>query len=174
MEKWNIDASKVKTFEDMEPIFQTVKDKEPGMIPCMAYANNSPLVFLDWAFPAGQGVPVVMYQTGPDLKLYNMYERPETLKFFDTMRRFYLKGFVRKDAASTEDYDPDYASGKLFSQIVVTHPGSVGEKEQTYGFPVYQINFTPPVISNHETMGAMSAISVTSKDPARAAMFMEL
>jgi putative aldouronate transport system substrate-binding protein len=174
MDKWGIDASKVKTFEDMEPIFQTVKDKEPGMIPCMDYANNSPQSFLDWAFPAGERVPVVMFQTGSDLKVYNMFERPETLKYYDTVRRYYQKGFIRKDAASTEDYTPDYASGKLFTQIVVTHPGAVGEVTQAFGFPVYQVSFTPPVISNSETMGAMNAISVTSKDPARAAMFMEI
>jgi len=174
MDKLGIDASKVKTFEDMEPIFQTVKDKMPDMIPCMNYANNSPLSFLDWAFPAGERVPVVMFQTGSDLKVYNMYERPETQKYFETSRRYYQKGFVRKDAASTEDYTPDYASGKLFTQIVVTHPGAVGEVTAAFGFPVYQISFSPPIISNSETMGAMNAISVTSKDPARAAMFMEL
>jgi len=174
IDKDGIDLSKVKTFEDLEPVFQAVKDKEPGMIPLMSYANNSPQSFIDWAFPAGERVPVVMYQTGSDLKVYNMFERPETLKYYNTARKYYQLGFVRRDAASTEDYTPDYASGKLFTQIVVTHPGAVGEVTQAFGFPVTMLSFSPPIISNSETQGAMNAISVTSKDPARAAMFMEL
>ena len=174
MDKWGIDASKVKTLADMEPIFQVVKDKESGMYPLMAYANNAALQSIDWAMPLGRRVPVVLYMTGTDLKVYNMLERPETLKLFDLARKYYLKGFVRKDGASTEDYTPDLASGKLFSEWAVTHPGALGESEQAFGFPFYQVSFTPPVITNDETMGAMNAISITSKDPARAAMFMEL
>ena len=68
MEKYNMDLSKVTKYEQMEPFFQIIKDNEPSMIPDMAYANNSPLAFLDWDYPAGQRVPVVMYSTGSDLK----------------------------------------------------------------------------------------------------------
>jgi putative aldouronate transport system substrate-binding protein len=160
---------------DMEPIFQAVHDKEPGMYAVMAYANNSPLTnYIDWDFIAGTRVPVVDYQTGPDKKLYNMWERPETLAYYKLIRSWYLKGFIRKDAASTEDYTPDTSSGKLFSTIVVTHPGQPGESIAGYGFPFIVVNNTPAYITNGETQGAMNAISITSKDPARAAMFMEL
>ena len=175
LDKYNIKYSHDMTLDQMEPIFQAVKDNAPDMIPVQAYANNSPLTnAIDWDFPAGTRVPVVKYQTGKDDKIYNMFERPETLKYYDTIRRFYLKGFIRKDAASTEDYTPDLASGKLFATIVVTHPGQPGETEQGFGFPFVVVNNTPSIISNNETQGAMNAISITSKDPARAAMFMEL
>jgi putative aldouronate transport system substrate-binding protein len=141
----------------------------------MAYANNSPLTCaIDWAFTSGTRVPVVMYQTGSDRKVYNMFERPETVEYFNTIRKFYQKGFIRKDAASTEDYTPDLASGKMFATIVVTHPGQPGETEAGFGFPFVVVNNTPAIISNGETMGAMNAISITSKDKDRAAMFMEL
>ncbi len=160
---------------DMEPIFQTVHDKEPGMYAVMAYANNSPLTnYIDWDVPAGTRGPVVDYQTGPDKKLYNMWERPETLAYYKLIRSWYLKGFIRKDAASTEDYTPDLASGKLFASIVVTHPGQPGESEAGFGFPFTVVNNTVPTISNGETQGAMNFISITSKDKDRAAMFMEL
>ncbi len=160
---------------DMEPIFQAVHDKEPGMYVVQAYANNSPLTnYIDWDFPAGTRVPVVDYQTGPDKKLYNMFERPETLAYYNLIRSWYQKGFIRKDAASTEDYTPDLASGKLFGTIVVTHPGQPGETEAGFGFPFIVVNNTIPTISNGETQGAMNFISITSKDKDRAAMFMEL
>jgi putative aldouronate transport system substrate-binding protein len=174
MEKWNIDASNVKTFEDLDPIFKIVKEKEPAMIALAAFANNSSWAFTDWAYPAGERVPAVMYQTGSDLKIHNALEMPESLKYFETARKYYLAGYVRKDGASTEDYTPDLASGKTFASLGVTHPGQRGEMEAAFGFPFFQVNMTPPIISNSETMGAMNAISVTSKDPARAAMFMEL
>ncbi len=103
-----------------------------------------------------------------------MWERPETIAYFNLIRSWYLKGFIRKDSASTEDYTPDLASGKLFSGIVVSHPGALGENEQAFGFPFYLVNNTVPTISNDETQGAMNFISITSKDKDRAAMFMEL
>jgi putative aldouronate transport system substrate-binding protein len=160
---------------DMEPIFQKVHDAYPEMYPVMAYANNSPLTcYIDWDFPCGNRVPVVMYQTGTDHKVYNMFERPETIQYFNLIRSWYQKGFIRKDAASTEDYTPDTASGKTFATIVVTHPGQPGESEAAFGFPFVVVNNTPSLITNGETQGAMNFISVTSKDKARAAMFMEL
>jgi putative aldouronate transport system substrate-binding protein len=175
LDKYGIKVTRETSLEQLEPIFQTVHDKEPGMYAVMAYANNSPLTcYIDWDFPAGSRVPVVMYQTGSDHKVYNMFERPETVKYFNLMRSWYQKGFIRKDAASTEDYTPDTASGKLFSTIVVTHPGQPGESEAAFGFPFTVVNCTPSLITNGETQGAMNFISVTSKDKNRAAMFMEL
>jgi putative aldouronate transport system substrate-binding protein len=174
LDKYNLDASKVTTLAGMEPIFQAVKDKEPDMIPLQGNANNSGFQSLDWAMPLGRRVPVVMYMTGKDLKVYNLLDRPETQAYWALARKFYLEGFVRKDAASTEDYTPDLASGKLFATWAVTHPGALGETQAAFGFPFYQVSFTPPVITNDETMGAMNFISITSKDKDRAAMFMEL
>jgi putative aldouronate transport system substrate-binding protein len=163
------------TLAEMEPIFQAVHDKEPGMIAVQAYANNSPITsYIDWDFPAGSRVPIVDYNTGADKKIYNMFERPETIAYYNLIRSWYLKGFIRKDAASTEDYTPDLASGKLFSSSVVTHPGQPGESEQGFGFPFIVVNNTVPTMSTAETQGAMNFISVTSKDKDRAAMFMEL
>jgi putative aldouronate transport system substrate-binding protein len=174
LDKYKLDVSKVKVYEDMEPIFQVVKDKEPGMYAVQAYANNSPWQIVDWAYPAGERIPAVMYHTGSDMKVYNAFERPETIKYFETARRYYQKGFVRKDGASTEDYTPDLASGKLFAAMGVSHPGQKGEMEAAFGFNFVEVNFTPAIISNSETMGAMNAISITSKDKDRAAMFMEI
>lgn len=175
MDKYKMDLSNVKTMEEMEPFFQIVKDKEPGMIAVQAVANNSSWQIVDWDYATGDfRVPAVMYQHGDDMKVYNALERPESIKYFEMARRWYLKGFVRKDGASTEDYTPDLASGKTFASLGTTHPGQRGEMEAAFGFPFYEVNLTQPSISNGETMGAMSAISVTSKDPARAAMFLEL
>jgi len=57
---------------DMEPIFQKVRDAYPEMYPVMAYANNSPAWnYIDWDFPLGRRVPVVMYPTGSDRKVHN-------------------------------------------------------------------------------------------------------
>ncbi len=113
--------------------------------------------------PLGRRVPVVMYMTGSVLNVYNLLDRPETQANWALARKYYLEGFVRKDAASTEDDTPDLASGKLFATWAVTHPGALGETQAAFGFPFYQVSFTPPVITNDETMGAMNFISITSR-----------
>jgi putative aldouronate transport system substrate-binding protein len=170
IDKYSLEVSGIKTLKDLEPLLLEVKRREPRMNhPLAAYAFNSPLALLepDALFYG----PVAVY---PDLKVRDFLETPETLDHFTTMRRFYQEDLIRKDAASTQDYVPDVQAGKIFALWSDTKPGGDKVTESEFGMPWYQIRMTEPRIDNADLMGAMNAISTSSKDPARAAMFLEL
>ena len=40
VDKYKIDLSKIKTWADLEPVFQTIKDNEPGMAPLVQQTNS--------------------------------------------------------------------------------------------------------------------------------------
>jgi putative aldouronate transport system substrate-binding protein len=169
--KDNLDASGVKTLRDLEPLLLAVKRQEPLLNhPLAAYAFNSPIALLD---------PDVLYYRGPlavypDLRVRDFLETPEALDYFRTMRRFYEEDLIRRDAATTTDYIPDLLAGRIFAIEWVTKPGADKEAENQTGRPWVQVEMTPPRIDLGDVTDAMNAISSTSKDPFRAAMFLEL
>lgn len=175
VEKYNLDVSNVKTVADLEPLLKKVKESEPNMnYPLSAVANYSPISTIDFDRLVDYSVPAVMYNTGSDMKVYNMLERPEMLDYFKTMHKFYQEGFIRKDSANTADYVPDILAGKIFAYKQTTIPGCDAEAQIAFGTPWITVNMSPVTMTNGETMGGMNAISITSKDPARAMMFLEL
>lgn len=175
VDKYNFDISTIKKVADLEPMLKTVKENEPNMnYPLSAVANFSPISTIDYNRLVDYSVPAVMYHTGDDMKVYNMLERPEILEYFKVMRKFYQAGYIRKDSANTADYVPDLQAGKIFAHKGTTIPGADKFAEMSFQTPFIQVNMTPVIMTNGETMGGMNAISRTSKDPARAMMFLEL
>jgi putative aldouronate transport system substrate-binding protein len=172
VEKYRMDVSRLKTFEDLEPLLRTVKDNEPSVpYPLSPVAGNTQL--LDFIGLVA-GTPVVAYPHGTDHRIYNEFDLPQTLKCFATARRYFLEGFVNKDAANSWDWMPDILAGKAFAVSSVTIPGDDQSMENATGMAWVEVNMTRPAISTGESTGAMNAISITSRDKARAAMFMEL
>lgn len=173
--KYNFDISNVKTVADLEPMLLKIKESEPTMnYPLCAVATYSPMQTVDFNRLVDYSIPAVMYQTGSDLKVHNMLEMPEMLDYFNVMHKFYQEGLVRKDSANTADYVPDLQAGKIFAFPTTTIPGIDVESEMSFHTPFVTVNMSPIVMTNGETMGGMNAISRTSKDPARAMMFLEL
>jgi putative aldouronate transport system substrate-binding protein len=118
--------------------------------------------------------PAVVRGHGADTKVYDFLELPEVRQYFDTVRRFYEEDLIPKDTATMADWLPALVAGKVFAMWDITIPGADKVLENETGFPWYEISMTPPVVTNDVYLGGMNAISITSRDPARAAMFMEI
>lgn len=169
------DMSKVKTFEDMEELLKIVREKKPDYTPLLwQNPGQGASSFIPWtsetSYNEGQAVAIL-----PDGKAVNAMEQPEMKAAFETSRRFYLAGIYRKDALTSTDNASIEKAGKFFAYNVNLKPGYADEKNSTLtGYETAQIDLTPVITSNSEAMGSLQAISITSKDPRRAAMFLEL
>jgi putative aldouronate transport system substrate-binding protein len=169
VDKYKLDVSGIKTLEDLEPFLKAVKKAEPLMAhPLWPPGDGSVSNYVTLAGPA------VMRGIGGDTKVYDFLELPDVRSYFNTIRRFYEEDLIRKDAATMSDYVPDVTAGKVFAIGTVAIPGADKGMENQTGMPWYQVNLSQPVVTNDVPMGGMNAISVTSRDPARAAMFMEI
>ncbi|MFZ5351719.1 MAG: ABC transporter substrate-binding protein [Bacillota bacterium] len=173
-DKYGFDLTTIKKLEDIEPMLKVIKENEPGVYPLEALDGESPIKLLDFDTIGDDKCPGVVYNNSKDLKVFNEFETPEMMQYFKTMRKFYLAGYIRQDAATVTNYDDDEKAGKIFAAVKSLKPGKDVEMSNQHGFQWVQVEITPPVISNRDTTGSMMAISVTSKNPIRAMKFLEL
>ena len=174
VDKYGFDLSAIKTLEDLEPMLKVIKEKEPNVYGLEALNGESPYKLMDWDVIGDDKCPGVVYNDSKDLVVFNEFEKPETMALLKTMRKYFLAGYIRKDAATVTDYNADEAAGKIFAATKSLKPGKDAEMSLTHGFEWVQVYITPPVISSRDTMGSLQAISSTSKNPERALMFLEL
>lgn len=174
VEKYKFDITKVKKLEDLEPMLKVIKEKEPGIYPLEAVAGESPRFLLDWDKMVDDDVPVSLYPNNNSTKVVNELAEPVTKNLFKVVRKYYLAGYIRKDAATVTDFTTDENAGKIFCATKSLKPGKADEMTISSGKPWLQIDITPPVMSTRECIGSMQAINRKSKNPERAMMFLEL
>lgn len=174
VDKYNLDISKIKKLEDLEPYLQTIKENESDMYPLEALNGESPFKLLDFDRVGDDKYPGVVWNDSSDMKVFNEFEAPETKALFKTMHEFYKKGYIRQDAGTVTDFNADLTAGKIFVSTKSLKPGKDAEMTVSTGYEWVQVEITPPIISNRDTSGSMQAISQTSKNPERALMVLEI
>lgn len=157
----------------LEPILAKVHEAYPEMIPFVTCTGESAFRLLDWDTISGD-VPGALYPDNRDTTIINQYKMPETEAFYRMMEKFYKAGYIRKDADTYADWQADLDSGLGFCISQSMKPGKDIEYSMGSPYEFVQVDCTGPVMSNREADGSMMAIPVSSENPDRAAMLMEL
>ncbi len=171
-EKYNLDMSQYKTFEDLEPVLKMIKEKEPGIeYPIDWTSDRAPfslndytMVTTDTAIFADNGVA--------RNKIENAIESEEFKKSAETARRFYNEGLVKPDVLTATDLTQRFQEGKTFVYMEYLKPGKAEETYRGKGIPVDQVGISP--IYKTVATGSMMAISKYSKNPYRVMRFLDL
>ncbi len=170
VDQYKLDLSTVKKPEDLEPILKTIKEKEPTIYPMGGGWSATLKQYFDDLGAPGLGV---LRHDSNDYKVVLQLEEPEYKAYYELAHKFYNAGYIRKDAATVTDQSGDEKSGKLFSKCSSLKPGKDKEYSNSTGQEWIQIETTPAIITNGDTMGSMNAISITSKNPEKALAFLE-
>lgn len=173
VDKYKFDTNGAKTLEDMEAMFQTIKDNEPGVTPIVSSkftniweAANYDGIVANLAIPRGS----------KELKAVDTLEDPKFLEFYKRMFQWNQNGWFDKDIL-TSDADQGMnmiKAGKAFAVAQSLKPGKDKEMTVSLGVEVVQVETAEPFTTTGDAQGAMLGISRTSKDPARAMMFLNL
>jgi len=174
IKKYNMDISKIKKFEDIEPFLKVIKEKEPQMYPLEAIVGENPSRALDMDNFADDQLMIGLMNNNKSSKVLFLPETAEAMALYSTMHKFYQAGYTRKDAAAVTDFNADEKAGKIFAMIKSLKPGKDAEMTMSTGQPWTQIDITPVVMTNRETIGSLQAVSRTSKNPAVVLKFLEL
>ncbi|KRF43816.1 ABC transporter substrate-binding protein [Paenibacillus sp. Soil787] len=167
VDKYKIDLNKVKSLEDLTPVFQTIKDGEPG-ISAVRDGNGINVAYKDT-------VSLVVDTFVLDTKTWKVYNQFEQLApQFKLMREWYQKGFFPQDVATLKDELSLIKAGKVFSRYSRQKPGNEADLKSSYGFDVVPLVTGPSVISKSAVTSTLNAISTTSKNPDRAMMLINL
>lgn len=170
VEKYNLDLNSIKSPYDIEPFFKTLKENEPDIIP---------IAKTDHIFDYGKlfGYTSAGYKEGdPERKIIDTIDKPEYREFLDVMRRWYLNGYIYKDAATMTDdqYVALLQTGKVAVEWDKTMKpgGEVEHKKRFGGNDVVYVRLTEPEFTG--VRPTMTAISRTSKHPEKAIQLLEL
>ena len=172
VDKYKIDYKKMTTYESLEPALKKVcageKDLITGFRPSSGEELNCDFLV--------DKVPIVMDFGTKDYKFKNYFTMPQTVKFFNTMRKYYQAGYIRKDAIASlkNDGADETKSGKWLVDTASTQPYADDLWSESYGYPVESTIMRNPVTTNTSVSGSMIAISATSENPERAMMFLNL
>ncbi|AEV67903.1 ABC transporter substrate-binding protein [Acetivibrio clariflavus] len=179
VEKYNFDINSITKPEDIEPWLEIIKQKEPDVIPFLSTKGDQQAYLVqDWHVNVGDvNVPVGYRKTDGDVKIINLLETDISQRIFKLSRSWYLKGYINKDVATLQDGTPIKKAGKVFAWTEQLKPGKAEELTAQYGYELVQADAwkgieyytTTPDLTNSQLV-----IPRTSKDPARAMMFINL
>lgn len=173
------DMSQVKTIFDLDPLFDKIKEKYPDKI-CVD-ASQAWLI----SFPiCGIFDRIEKYSTvgvwaeGDNTAITAQFLTPFAQELFQLARKWYLAGYLDPNNNAIQDSTGDRVSGKLagwFTQVAYDGAGSADVLAK-FGTEAYEIPCTeyPPLIATNTMCGSMNAIPISSKNPERAMMVLEL
>lgn len=170
VDKYNFDYSKLKTFKDLAPMLQTIKDNEPDVYPLniCSGGNMGPIIdcMANWLYPS-----FIKFSTEKS-KWVSMFDIPEIVDVLKVTKEYNDAGFIRKDAAVVEDAMPDQKAGKVFAAVMQLKPGKdIEHGASTPGIEWIQAGLTDNVIRSGDVTGSMMAIPKTCPKPERVLMF---
>lgn len=174
-EKYNIDMTKIKSFEDLEPALKTIKENEKDI--------KYPLDWKAETMPASlcllEDISIDTFigrENGPHPgEAYNIFASDEYKEACRLAYDFYNKGYVRPDVlTSSSELESRMKEGKTFATLYTLKPGKVDEMFANSGYEFAQTEITPPTLDYLAGTGSMQAISSSSKNPARVMRFLNL
>lgn len=176
LDKYKFDLSKVKTVDDLTPLLENIAKNEPGIVTVDLSANTQLLTY----FITKLGLetlsdenPNGFYLNDKSFKVTNIFETKEMLGFVKTIRTWYQKGIIQKDAATLKDNLAAKAAGKVASMFSVNNPDMLVNQSRSMGLKpedLQVVALSDPFMYTGSIINTMTAISRTSKEPERCLM----
>jgi putative aldouronate transport system substrate-binding protein len=181
-DKYGFKPADFKTYKDLEPFYDAVLAGESDVVP-LAVNSGYMYWFLDGTGPAPDrgiyknlGYGTTVYANNPKV-VVDEYEsgsfvQQDVLASLTVARAWYEKQYVRADLLSIQDLNAEIRTQRYASGFTMLKPGVESEIADTYGFDVYTLALGRPVLSG--VTATELAVSVTSKNPERAVMLIDL
>jgi putative aldouronate transport system substrate-binding protein len=170
VEKYGFDYKNAHTLKDIEPFLEKVKSGESGMYGLQVKDGD---YYYDIESKTVSFTNFLYYDENADsIVTYGSFDGQ--LDYFKTLRSFYEKGYIAKDAAVRKDAEADRKSGKF---AVFYNPSVLDDgvkSSATYGFPCADSEITTTLVGTGSVQGACTGISVTSENPERAMMLADI
>lgn len=181
IDKYGLDLSTVKKFEDIEPLLAKIKAADPKVSPIAMDRNGMFGYFVNAqgmdTLPITSNPPIGFHNDDGTLKLFNVYASPEFKHYLEVVRSWYQKGYINKDAPTIKSVDDLTKAGRaLITYSNGLNPGAeVSVSNSRYNSkPVVFAPLTDFLVSSNPGIATVNAIGKNSKNPERAMMFLNL
>lgn len=171
-QKYNINPEDVKTLEDLEAAFETIKANEPDVTVLMPETAGGGIVYslLDYYDACGVGGGILEVKDGK-LSIINQLDTEEYMDACKKVREWYEKGYISKDVLTSQDGGSDaIKAGKCFASAVA----SIGvAKGDDYMTPVI-IHESKPLVTTSDSQLVMWGVASNCERPDKAIQFLNL
>lgn len=177
-EKYQINVDEIHTYDDLEKVYEIVKAGEPGMD--MVVGSNLSEQILCWD-PLLDNFGVLMEDVEThtwSTKVENFFETDLFRERCERFRRWYDKGYIMKDAATTKESSKNlFNAGNTFSFFEPIKPGYVEESAQSMKYELVtayigDTDVTPNVIASNNVNFYNWGIPSSCEDPEKAMEFL--
>lgn len=180
VDKYQFDVSKVKAIKDLTPLLERIAKNERDIVPVDLTANSQLLGYYVTKMNLesfGDDNPNGLYLNDSSLKVVNLYETPEMKDFLSTLRDWYQKGIIQRDAPALKDNMALKQSGKVASFFGVLNPDTAVNQARLMGLKpedLVAIPLSEPFMYTGSIINTLTAVSATSKNQDRAIMVLNL
>lgn len=175
VDKYQIDKSKIRTFDDVEAVLKTIKNNEPNVSPLIPGNIGRSMLDSYRTFDTLGDSMGVLPNYDNDLKVVNLYESQEYAQFVKKMRDWYNSGLILKDAATNKTSQFDLIkSNRGFAYFSNMKPGFEQQESNSSGVPLVTVSLLPAVSTTLNVTSVMWGIPINSKTPEKAMDFLNL
>jgi len=173
-EKYNIDLSAIKTFDDLEAVLEILKVNEPNMTLAKPAETITGMYFERIWDGMGDNLGVVMLNDA-GLNVVNGFETMEYKEMVARLHRWYQSGYIAKDAATTTiGGATEVKAGRSYGYLSHMKPGYEMQESMTTGYEMVSSRLLPPASTTAITNSIIWSIVRKSENPERAMMFLNL
>ena len=175
VDKYNIDVEAIKTIEDVEAVLAIVKENEPDLVPIVPGSVGTSIAQRLFTYD-GLGDNIgVLTNFGQNLDVVNYAATEEYAQIVNTMRDWYLKGYILEDATTTQEAGPALVkAGRAFSYIATGKPGLVEQESRLAAVEMIGAEIVQPKTSSTAIQGIQWGIPVQCENPEKTMAFLNL
>lgn len=165
VDKYDIPYQDIHTLEDLEPWLELIKEKEPNVVPMYLTKDYTAPTYMDKIQD-----PVGIEFGDETLTVKNVFETEKMKETLATMRKYYLAGYINKDAATTTD-------DKSIKRFVTKGDGQPYAEliwGKDLGYEVVASEIMDTQVTNISARGSLTAINKNSEHPEKAIQFLNL
>ncbi|HZG87990.1 ABC transporter substrate-binding protein [Paenibacillus sp.] len=174
VEKHNIDVAAIKSIDDLDQVFQTIKDNEPNVAPLGVGLSVPSDKYFTYDKLGDRFGVLPGFDNG--LKVENLFESEEYEAYLTKIHSWYKAGFINKDAATSQTNPADLVkAGKAFSFLISDKPGALAGESRMAGKELVSARILHEAYATTgDTLLALWGISSNSTNPERTMMFLNL
>jgi len=166
LEKYNFDLNSVKTYQDLEPLLEKLKNGEPDYYPVHPEIQTLDLNNDDILLDNSAGIRVGFKKSDPNMTVQWFQDDYKALN--DLLNKWFKAGYIRSDMAVVTDDSADLSAGKYLTYVGCgIKPG--GEQERTAKTADHSqysgVGLQTPFVRATAAIGALTCVSSSSKNP---------
>jgi putative aldouronate transport system substrate-binding protein len=172
--KYNIDISKYRTLESLEPVLAFIKKNEPDWQPMELDKNSNNFFSLDgYEYAIGKEIPLMVKSDDSDLQVVNIFQTASAKRTLATLRKYYKAGYINEDAAIKVSQNLETGK-KVFWKGAGGGPYSDVSWSVDRGYPLVAQQVSKSTVTTESTRGGVMTVNSRTKHPEKCMEFLNL